>query len=281
MYFKLIRVRHILLFIMLSVSCVVYSQRKPKIKGNKNVIEVRETLPPFSAIVLNDDLDINLQSASTEEYIIEADDNLIDVLKFRVENETLVISSYYKITSKRRLNITVNFNQLYRITANEGNIMVKNRFSTDFLEVNTFDSGRVEIDVAANEMVVNMQGNSKGNFKVDSDTLNIALTDKADLKLFGVMETTILDMKQNADADLEGFTNGLILNLYDTSDLKARRLEADTVQANMDGASSAEVLAKNTVDLNSKGSAKTYVFGEGKINLQDFLDTSELYRRKN
>jgi len=37
-----------------------------------------------------------------------------------------------------------------------------------------------------------MQGNSRGNFKVDSDTLNISLMDKADLKLFGVMETTVL-----------------------------------------------------------------------------------------
>lgn len=266
---------------MLTVSCVVYSQRKPKIKGNKNVIEVRESLPPFNAIELNDDIDIELQAASKEEYIIEADDNLIDVLKFRVENETLVISSYYKITSKRKLNITVNFNQLYRITANAGNIVVKNRFSTDFLEVGAFDTGRVEIDVDANEMVVNMQGNSKGNYKVDTDTLNITLKDKADLKLFGVIETTVLDMKQSSDADIEGFTNALIVNLYDNSDLKARRLEAETVQAYLEGGSSAEVLAKTAVDLNSRGSAKTYVYGEGKINLQEFLDTSELHRRKN
>ncbi|MBC8767224.1 DUF2807 domain-containing protein [Arenibacter sp. BSSL-BM3] len=273
--------KHILLFFMLTVSCVVYSQRKPKIKGNKNVIEVREPLPPFSAIELNDDLDINLQAASTEEYIIEADDNLIDVLKFRVENETLVISSYYKITSKRRLNITVNFSQLYRITANAGNIVVKNRFSTDFLEVNTFESGRVEIDVDADAMQITMNDNSKGNFKIDSDTLNIRMAEKSDLRLFGVMESTVLYMQRNSKADLEGFTDVFQVHLLDNSDLKAKRLEANTVQANLEGSPSAEVLAKTGVDLNSKGSAKTYVFGEGKINLQEFLDTSELYRRKN
>ncbi|MCM4154227.1 DUF2807 domain-containing protein [Arenibacter sp. N53] len=266
---------------MLTVSCVVYSQRKPKIKGNKNVIEVRETLPPFSAIELNDDLDINLQAASTEEYIIEADDNLIDVLKFRVENETLVISSYYKITSKRRLNITVNFSQLYRITANAGNVIVKNRFSTDFLEVNTFESGRVEIDVDADAMEINMNDNSKGNFKIDSDTLNIRLAEKSDLRLFGVMENTVLYMQRNSKADLEGFTDVFQVQLLDDSDLKAKRLEANTVLATLEGSSSAEVLAKTNVDLNSQGSSKTYVFGDGKINLQEFLDTSELYRRKN
>jgi len=64
-------------------------------------------------------------------------------------------------------------------------------------------------------------------------------------------------MKQNSDADLEGFTNELVVHLFDNSDLKARRLEAETVQANLEGGSSAEVLAKTAVDLNSKGSAKT------------------------
>lgn len=281
MYFKLLEVRRILLLFMLLFGCILYSQRTPKIKGNRNVIEVREALPPFNAIQLDSDLDINLQAASIGEYIIEADDNLIDILKFRVENETLVISSYYRVTSKKKLNITVNFSELYRIVANEGNIVVKNRFSTAFLEVITTGSGRVEIDVDADAMEITMNDNSKGNFKVDSDTLNIRLAEKSDLRLFGVMENTVLYMQRNAKADLEGFTNDFKLHLLDGSDLKAKRLEANTVEATLEGSSSAEVLSTATVDLNSQGSSKTYVFGDSKINLLEFLDTSELYRRKN
>ena len=281
MYFKLLEVRRILLLFMLLFGCILYSQRTPKIKGNRNVIEVREALPPFNAIQLDSDLDINLQAASIGEYIIEADDNLIDILKFRVENETLVISSYYRVTSKKKLNITVNFSELYRIVANEGNIVVKNRFSTAFLEVNTTGSGRVEIDVDADAMEITMNDNSKGNFKVDSDTLNIRLAEKSDLRLFGVMENTVLYMQRNAKADLEGFTNDFKLHLLDGSDLKAKRLEANTVEATLEGSSSAEVLSTATVDLNSQGSSKTHVFGDSKINLLEFLDTSELYRRKN
>ena len=281
MYYKSLEVRHILLFITLLVGCMVYSQRKPKIKGNRNVIEVRESLAPFNAIQLDDDLDINLQAATSGEYIIEADDNLIDILKFKVENETLIISSYYRVTSKKKLNITVNFNELFLINANEGNIVVKNRFSTEFLEVNTRGSARVEIDVDADAMEITMNDNSRGNFKVDSDTLNIRLAEKSDLRLFGVMESTVLDMQRNAKADLEGFTDIFQFHLLDNSDLKAKRLEANSVQANLEGSSSAEVLSTSTVDLNSKGSSKTYVFGDSKINLLEFLDTSELYRRKN
>lgn len=281
MYFKILEVRHLLLFFMLLVGCMVYSQRKPKIKGNRNVIEVREALAPFNAVQLDDDLDINLQAGTTGEYIIEADDNLIDILKFEVENETLIISSYYKVTSKKKLNITVNFSELFRIDANEGNVVVSNRFSTEYLEVNTKGSGRVEIDVDADAMAITMNDNSQGNFKVDSDSLTIRLAENADLRLFGVMENTVLYMQRNSRADLEGFTNVFQFQLLDNSDLKAKRLEANSVQANLEGNASAEVLSTATVDLNSKGSSKTYVFGDSKINLLDFLDTSELYRRKN
>lgn len=281
MYFKILEVRQLLLFFMLLVGCMVYSQRKPKIKGNRNVIEVREALAPFNAVQLDDDLDINLQAGTTGEYIIEADDNLIDILKFEVENETLIISSYYKVTSKKKLNITVNFSELFRIDANEGNVVVSNRFSTEYLEVNTKGSGRVEIDVDADAMAITMNDNSQGNFKVDSDSLTIRLAENADLRLFGVMENTVLYMQRNSRADLEGFTNVFQFQLLDNSDLKAKRLEANAVQANLEGNASAEVLSTATVDLNSKGSSKTYVFGDSKINLLDFLDTSELYRRKN
>jgi hypothetical protein len=281
MYFKILEVRYLLLFFMLLVGCMVYSQRKPKIKGNRNVIEVREALAPFNAVQLDDDLDINLQAGTTGEYIIEADDNLIDILKFEVENETLVISSYYKVTSKKKLNITVNFSKLFRIDANEGNIVVMNRFATEYLEVNTRGSGRVEIDVDADAMDITMNDDSRGNFKVDSDSLNIRLAENVDLRLFGVMENTVLYMQRNSKADLEGFTNAFQFQILDNSDLKAKRLEANAVQANLEGNASAEVLSTATVELNSKGSSKTYVFGDSKINLQEFLDTSELYRRKN
>jgi hypothetical protein len=281
MYFKILEEKHLLLFFMLLVGCMVYSQRKPKIKGNRNVIEVREPLAPFNAVQLDDDLDINLQAGTTGEYVIEADDNLIDILKFEVENETLVISSYYKVTAKKKLNITVNFSELFRIDANEGNVVVKNRFSTEYLEVNTRGSGRVEIDVDADAMAITMNDNSRGNFKVDSDSLNIRLAENTDLRLFGVMENTVLYMQRNSKADLEGFTNVFQFQLLDNSDLKAKRLEANAVQANLEGSSSAEVLSTATVELNSKGASKTYVFGDSKINLQEFLDTSELYRRKN
>ena len=68
---------------LLFATLAVQSQRKPKIKGNRTVIEVKEVLPPFTKIELRDDLDVSLRRSTEEAYAVQADDNLIDVLKIQ------------------------------------------------------------------------------------------------------------------------------------------------------------------------------------------------------
>lgn len=279
--FKAIQVKHSLLLVLLAVCCIGYSQRKPKIKGNRNVVEVTETLPPFNAIQLNDDLEIKLKSSSIEGYTVEADDNLIDILNFKVEDEILIIGSYYKVTGKKKLDITVNFNRLNEVSVYDGKLLAKDGIVTDMLQVNTFGSAKVDMDVNTEVLYIAMEGNSSADFKIDSDSLNVSLMGKAKLGLYGVIRKGEVVMTQNSDADLDGITENLGLNLFDNADLKARRLETNYVEASLEGNSSVEIWCTNELQLSSEGSAKTYVYGDGKINLLQFLDTSELYKRKN
>lgn len=161
--------------IVLLVCFQSFSQRKPKIKGNKSVIEVREGLPSYKAIELIDDLEIVLQKGANEGYTINADDNLIDVLKFKVEDSTLFISSFYKITSKKKLDITINYIELESITMRDGKINMKDVISSDELHVNTYGPSRLELNATAPVMNINMEGMSSGDFNLASDSLNITL----------------------------------------------------------------------------------------------------------
>ncbi len=257
-----------------------FAQRKPKIKGNKNVVEVVENLPPFNSIQLNDDLEIALQKSSQEGYEITADDNLIDVLKFEVQENTLVISSYYKITSKKKLDITINYFELHYITMNDGRIRMKDMIKTDELNVNTYGSSKLELTANAPFININMEGNSSGDFNLDSDSLNIVLKDRIDVRIYSVSERNILKMYKNASVKIEGTTNTFLVNLLENANLKGERLEANKVQLNLQDASSAIVNARDTFELSSSGSSKAYLYGNAEITVLDFLDTSELHKEK-
>lgn len=270
-----------LLVVVLFISFSGYTQRKPKIKGNKNVIEVREDLAPFTAIELVDDLDIVIQKASQEGYALELDDNLLDVLKFKVDNGVLKISSFYNITSKKKLEITIFFQELRSIKMLNGKISMKDVISTDRLKVATFGTSRLELNATADIMDITMEEISSGDFNLASDSLNITLKDRIDVKLYTTGSSNNIYMYKNASAKLEGTADFLMAKMYGNSSLKAADLQSNDVLLITEDSPDIEIRALNTLQLSSKGSTRTKLYGEANITILDFLDTSRLEKERN
>ncbi len=272
--------KNTLLFATLLFCFQLSAQRKPKIKGSRIVTDVQENLPPFKAIELNDDLEVRLRKAPQEGYAITADDNLIDVLKFKVEDSVLIISSFYNITAKKKLDITVNYSDIDVLTLHDGDTRMDGAIITDVLKVYVLESAKLQLNAEASRMDIHMEGSSSGDFTLKGKELNLVLDDRADARIFAVSETSNLKMHKNASAKLEGTVGDVTINLFENSSLKGKDLESEKVVVNLQGSSSAEVNAKSTVELTSSGSSKTYVYGDGKIELIEFLDTSELHREE-
>ena len=72
----------------------------------------------------------------------------------------------------------------------------------------------------------------------------------------------------------------LAINLAENSSLNGKGLESEKVTVTLQGATSAVVNVTSDIQLTSSGASKTYVYGEGKIEIIDFLDTSELHKEK-
>ncbi len=271
--------RTLLLLLTLS-SCYIYAQKKPKIKGNKNVVEVREYLPAFKAIQLNDDLDITLQKSSEESYNIIADDNLLGVLKFEVLDSTLVISSFYKITAKKKLEITVNYKELEAITLRAGKVNVESMISSDKFYVNTYGSSKIDLNVSAALLNINMEGNSSGNLNLDSDSLSVSLKDKINAIIYSVGETASIEMFKNATVKIEGTTDSLSVRLVENTSFKGAKFEAASALLSLEGSSTARIYAFKDFELASCGNSKTYLLGNPKITITKFLNTSILRKEE-
>ncbi|MDC6350179.1 DUF2807 domain-containing protein [Zeaxanthinibacter sp. PT1] len=272
--------KFLLILILFSVAST-YAQRKPKIKGSREVVEVRESLASFNALVLSDDIEITLEKASEPGFIIRADDNLIDIFKFRVEDSTLVVSSFYKVRAKKKLEIIVQFNELNSISADDGYITAKDVIVSNTVEIQLKGSAKMKLDARASFVQINQKGNSSGEFNVDSDSLQVYAKDKADLKLYTTGEAIAMDMAENAKAKLEGRTGIMRANLRDNADLDAEKMEAGLVRAVLSGSPAAEINASSEFELDSSGSSKTYLYGSPVISISAFRDSSVLSKRGN
>ena len=113
----------LLVLLLLVAPLLLQAQRKPKLRGNRKVLEVSERLPAFRAIELKDDLTVNLSRANEESYDMAADENLLDVVNFDVIDGTLVISSFYQITARKKLEIVVYYRELVSLTAEDGELL--------------------------------------------------------------------------------------------------------------------------------------------------------------
>ncbi len=269
------------LIILLCICCgTLYGQRKPKIKGNKSVVEVSEELPPFTGIELKDDLEIYLQrSSDIVGYTITADDNLIDVLKFEVKDSILHISSFYTITGKKQLDISVKYDQLSKITAKDGKIISEAIISADEMKINSGGNSRLDLQLTAAVTTVIMEDNSKANLNIDSDSLAVTLKDKIDANLYTVSNIHDLSLQDDAIANIEGTSDSLQIKMSGSSKLKAQKLEGGTVNLETGDTASARLHAYRKLHLASTGSAKVYLYGEPLIEISLFTDSSELYKR--
>ena len=95
------KIRALALVLALLVGAGAWAQRKPRIQGNRNPVEITESLPPFKYLRLEDDLEVRIRQQGSGGYELRVDDNLVDVLQFQVQDSTLVISSFYDITGSR------------------------------------------------------------------------------------------------------------------------------------------------------------------------------------
>jgi hypothetical protein len=106
------------------------------------------------------------------------------------------------------------------------------------------------------------------------------LQDKADARIYSITQIANVLFQKNAKATMEGTVDTLRLQLTDNAYIQAYKFEAGTIKATLEGGSRAEVNAVNDIELSSQGTAKTYLYGEGKITIDQFLDQSELIKRK-
>ena len=274
------KMKKILALLFVLVPLLVLSQRRPKIKGNRVVTEVNESLPTFNAIELTDDLEIHLKKSYGEGYQITADDNLIDVLKFEVLDGTLMISSYYDIVSKKKLEITVNFVALNAITLRAGKVFGDDQISTETLYLNTFGNADMDIDASAFLVNLNAEDNSKVNLKLDVDTLQVVQRHRSKSYIYSVSGTNIVDLLDNGDMTMEGTTEEMKAKLLANTRLKAQKQESQNVVLHIDENAVARIQAFKNFELNAAGNTKTYLYGNPKISILDFMDTTQLIKKQ-
>lgn len=195
------------------------------IRGNGNVIKQTRELSSFNSLEVGGAFRVYLTQGDKESAVIEADENLMEVIQTEVRGGKLVIHTSEDIQESRALNVYLTFKSLDQLDISGAcHLSSENKLTFENLDIECSGASDVELKMSAKDLDLDFSGASQVN-------------------LFGNALSVSLD-------------------LSGASDLDAIDLEAEKYDADISGASHAKIYVKNELTTDVSGAASLKYKGE-------------------
>jgi len=258
----------------------VQAQKLPKIKGNRIVAPYNAPLEAFNAIVLDNDLKLNIVASDTTGVSMIADDNLPPVFKFKVTDSVLYLSTYYKITASKQLDITLYTPTLDRVVISSGELglTLDPRFKKTQLSL----SGNATVAVAGTVPSFSVSGEEKSFVNINGSFSSLALemTDRSTATIYGdVSDTAQLNMQDKASLRWGGTLAFLTASFEGASQLDGMELSISEASVHASGKSTLDLHILSHLTYFSKEESQLDLYGTPRIDLLEFSGTSVLRKK--
>lgn len=258
----------------------VQAQKLPKIKGNRIVAPYNAPLEAFNAIVLDNDIKLNIVASDTTGVSMIADDNLPPVFKFKVTDSVLYLSTYYKITASKQLDITLYTPTLDRVVISSGELglTLDPRFKKTQLSL----SGNATVAVAGTVASFSVSGEEKSFVNINGSFSSLALkmTDRSTATIYGdVSDTAQLNMQDKASLRWGGTLAFLTASFEGASKLDGMELSISEASVHASGKSTLDLHILSHLTYFSKEESQLDLYGTPRIDLLEFSGTSVLRKK--
>jgi hypothetical protein len=188
-----------------------------QVSGNGNVeTEEREIDQDFDQVEGNRGLDVYLTEGNENKVVVEADENLLDLIETDVVNGKLVITASKNIGRAKTKKIHVTYTHLKNIEAHSGSDVI-------------------------------------GTNVIKSETLTLDSSSGADLEVEVFSKELYAETSSGADIDVSGKASNLYANASSGSDLNAKKLEV--IDCSAKASSGANIIVNVKDKLNARATS--------------------------
>ncbi|WP_299762160.1 DUF2807 domain-containing protein [uncultured Dokdonia sp.] len=275
--------RRLWMICLLLVSMSAFAQQLPKIKGSGIVtlkeVEIEES---FDTIDIDGDFDIELNQGNTDVYTIETDDNLIDVIQFTVEDNTLKISATHRIVKKKRFKITITASTIAEIHLNnEARIKGEGLITGENLILTAGKSSKFDLDVAyTNAIDVELFSDAEGTLKAKSESSKVALEGRATLKMYAIVNRLESQISDTSKLILDGTLETTNFTLAGNGKLTAKEALLTTTEINLSDDADAYIQVKEAITLYAQDSAVLQLYGEPTITVTGLKNKAKILKKE-
>ncbi|MFC5193797.1 head GIN domain-containing protein [Bizionia hallyeonensis] len=272
--------RILILMVACMVAMTTSAQKKQKIKGDKNVVDIYKNLDPFSQIEVTDDLEVFIMQTSSNGYHVKTDSNLVDIIKLDVIDGVLKIYTTHKIVSSKKMEIYVTFQDLERIHINQNaQVEGQNKFELLDFTLNCMENATFDLDINTTDFFVQMDDSSRGELQIKSTNAKAILNDKARLEGIISIDNMELTINKSAYAKLEGNVENLNLMASGSADLKGKDLKVTEAELNISNSSEVYLYVSKHLSIYARGKSILHIFGSPEISVKGLSDKSQILKK--
>jgi len=209
------------------------------IKGNGNVVKQERSVSSFTGIDVGGAFKVYLTQGEKETLVVEADENLLDIIETEVRGNTLRIKTSQDIRDSKALNIYITFKNLE------------------------------DLDVSG---ACNLTGENK--FKLGD--LDLGCSGASDVMLKLSAEDVNLDCSGASEMDIYGSAETIDLDVSGASHIDAFEFEVKICKADVSGASRAKVFVTGELSAEVSGAASLKYKGDAVITNHDVSGAGSL-----
>lgn len=269
----------ILLMVMVTIPSLVAQQ---KIKGDRNVTIKQTYVDDFHTLVVNGDFSIEIVYNSKPSVNIETDDNLHDVIEFNVVDGVLTIVETMRITSRKKLSITINYGDALQHMEVRGDGELRSLTSMELNDATliTTDNSRAYLNVRAKSFDYKSSGKSKTRLNLTADSTKVEMSDNTKLDALINSNVVNFDMYLRSDAVIEGSASSSILRLDNSTNFNSPKFDVKSVDATLEDNSDLTIASTESITIAASGNSEVYLYGSPSITITKFEDTAKLQKKK-
>lgn len=192
-----------LLFVaaLVTTSCVDMGWNS--IAGNGNVItQERPVTEDFTSVRGSAGLDVYLTEGDENKIVVEADENLMDVIETEIVNGKLKITSRQSISRSKSQKVHVTYVKLEEVQASSGADVIGNSvIKSEYLSLSSSSGADLEVDVLAKDLYADVSSGADLKISGRATKIKADASSGSDLKARD-LEVKVCDASASSGADI-------------------------------------------------------------------------------
>lgn len=268
--------------VFFSFSLGLLAQDKEKIRGNRDVVVTQTKVDDFSVLEIGEDLKVTLVKGPIANVEIETDENLQEVFRKEVKNDTLKIftSKDIRRSKKERIRIVVT-DKLNKIIVKD-DAFVESLTNLNFqnLKIITRNNSKLKASITAETFELKNNGESEVELKLTANEAKLQLNNSTEIEAVVQADNLQVDTYESAEGVINGNATVFTLRADNSSKIDAKNLIVQEATVLAEGRSENAINVQKDFKISARGTSKTNIYGKPTINLEAFEDEAVLQKKE-